>query len=97
MALETIPFETSEHLASPEAQGELINDAFRSGDATYIATALGLIARARGMTQVAKDAGISREALYKALSPQGDPKLSTLLGVIKALDLSLNVERRGTT
>lgn len=95
MVLETVPFDASEYLESPEAQSELINDAFKSGDAAYIATALGVIARARGMTQIAKDAGITREALYKALSAQGDPKLSTLLGVMKALDLSLAAERRG--
>ena len=57
----------------------------------YIAAALGVIARAKGMTKVAKDAGVTREALYKALSADGDPKLSTLLGVVKALGVNLTV------
>ena len=64
-----------------------------SGHAGYMANALGTIARARGMTQIAKDAGVTREALYKALSMDGDPRLSTLLGVMKALNLKLSVER----
>ena len=49
----------------------------------------GVVAKVRGMTSVAKDAGVTREALYKALSEKGDPRLSTLLGVAKALDLKL--------
>ncbi len=92
MATETILFDAASYLASPEAQAELINDAFASGDAGYVAAALGTVARARGMTRIAKDAGITREALYRALSPDGDPKLSTLLGVMRALNLSLRTE-----
>ena len=90
MTVETLPFDASEFLKSPEAQAELIADAFESGDAAYIAHALGIVAKARGMTSIAKDAGVTREALYKALSKTGDPKLSTLLGVVKALGLRLS-------
>lgn len=90
MTVETLPFDASEFLESPEAQAELIADAFESGDAAYIAHALGIVAKARGMTSIAKDAGVTREALYKALSETGDPKLSTLLGVVKALGLRLS-------
>ena len=89
MALETEPFDAAEFLTSQESQMELLADAFESGDATYIAQALGIIAKARGMTGVARDAGVTREALYKALSEKGDPRLSTLLGVAKALGLRL--------
>lgn len=89
MAIETEIFDASEFLTSPESQMELLADAFESGDATYIAQALGVIAKAKGMTGVAKDAGVTREALYKALSEKGDPRLSTLLGVAKALGLKL--------
>jgi probable addiction module antidote protein len=92
MAIETIPFDASEFLGSHEAQVELIADAFASGDAAYITHALGVVAKARGMTAVAKDAGVTREALYKSLSDKGDPKLSTLLGVAKALGMQLTVE-----
>jgi probable addiction module antidote protein len=61
-------------------------------DATYIAAALGDIARARGMAQLAKDSGISREGLYKALSPDGNPSLATVLKVVKALGLKLSTK-----
>lgn len=91
MAIETMPFDAAEYIDTPEAQAELLSDAFESGDAAYIAAALGTVARAKGMTQVARDAGVTREALYKALSTEGDPKLSTLLGVIKALGVNLTV------
>lgn len=91
-ALETVPFDAAEHLGSPEAQAELLADAFASGGITYITTALGTVARARGMTDVAKTACISREALHKALSKDGDPRLSTVLGVMRALGLKLKAE-----
>lgn len=94
MSIETIPFDAAEFLNDAESQAELVADAFDSGDAGYIAHALGIVARARGMTQVAKDAGVTREALYRALSQEGDPKLSTLLGVLKALGISLHAEQR---
>ncbi|WP_426227059.1 addiction module antidote protein [Pararhizobium sp. DWP3-4] len=91
MIIETLPFDAAQYLDSPEAYAELLNDAFETGDTAYIAAALGVVARAKGMTKVAKDAGVTREALYKALSADGDPKLSTLLGVVKALGVKLTV------
>jgi probable addiction module antidote protein len=91
MPLDTIPFDAAEYIDTPEAQTELLADAFETGDAAYIANALGVVARARGMTAIAKDAGVTREALYKALSERGDPRLSTLLGVAKALGVKLSV------
>jgi probable addiction module antidote protein len=92
MPIETVPFDPAEHIGSAEGQAELLADAFATGDPGYIANALGVIARARGMSKVAKDAGVTREALYKALSPEGDPRLSTLLGVAKALGVKLTAE-----
>jgi probable addiction module antidote protein len=89
MRRKTKPFDAAEYLDDAGSQAELLADAFESGDAGYIAQALGVIARARGMTQVAREAGVTREALYKALSNEGDPKLSTLLGVAKALGVRL--------
>ncbi|MHB1110711.1 MAG: addiction module antidote protein [Devosia sp.] len=89
MALETVPFDPAQYLGGPEAQAELLSDAFESGDAKCIANALGVVARARGMSQVARDAGVTREALYKALSDDGDPRPTTLLGVVKALGIKL--------
>ena len=92
MAVETVPFDPAEHLGSAEGQAELLADAFATGDPSYIANALGIVARARGMTAVAKEAGVTREALYKALRPDGDPRLSTLLGVTKALGVKITAE-----
>jgi len=63
-----------------------------NGDAAFIAKALGDIARARGMTQVARDAGLSRESLYKALSGERSPDFETILKVIRALGLALHAE-----
>lgn len=94
MALKTYPFDAAEYLDDAESQAELLEDAFESGDANYIKHALGIVARARGMTLIAKEAGVTREALYKALSEDGDPKLSTLLGVAKALGLTLSAQAR---
>ena len=87
--MKTTAFDPADYLDTPEAQEELLVDAATSGDARYIAVALGTIARARGMTKVVKDAGVTREALYRALSEDGDPRLSTLLGVAKALGLRI--------
>jgi probable addiction module antidote protein len=87
--MKTTAFDPADYLDTPEAQEELLADAAASGDARYIAIALGTIARARGMTKVAKDAGVTREALYRALSEDRDPRLSTLLGVAKALGLRI--------
>jgi probable addiction module antidote protein len=88
-ALETTPFDPAAFIDTPDAQAELISDALESGDAAYIANAFATVARARGMAQVARDAGISREGLYKALGGNGDPRLSTLLGITRALGIKL--------
>lgn len=92
MAETIVPFDAARYLESREAQAELLSEAFASGDTAFIAVALGTIARARGMTEVAREAGVTREALYKALSGEGDPKLSTLLGVMRALNLTIRAE-----
>lgn len=91
MALKTYPFDAAQYIKTPEAQAVFIQDALETGDAGYIAHALGVVARAQGMSKIAKDAGLSREALYKALSPNGNPTLSTLLSVMKALNVKLDV------
>jgi probable addiction module antidote protein len=92
MALKTTPFDPARFLGSRKAQAELLSDAIDSGDAGYIATALGVIARARGMSEVASEAGVTREALYKSLSASGDPRLTTLLGVTRALGIKLSMD-----
>jgi probable addiction module antidote protein len=90
MTLETLPFDPADYLTDTAAQTELLTDALETGDAAYIANALGIIARARGMTEIAKEAGVTRTALYKSLSPEGDPQLTTLLGVLKAMGIKLS-------
>lgn len=90
MTLETTPFDAAKYLDTPEAQAEFLRDAMETGNAGYIAHALGVLVRARGMSQIAREAGLSREALYKALSPNGNPTLSTLLSVMQALHFRLD-------
>ncbi len=89
MPLKTTRWEPSEVLDNPESIAAYLEAAFEDGDPALIAAALGDIARAIGMTQMATQAGVTREALYKALSPTGDPRLSTFLGVMKALGTKL--------
>ena len=90
--MKTTKFDPADHLKSPEVQAELISEAFRTGDPKYIAHALGTVARARGMTDVARESGVSREALYRALSEKGDPRLSTLTNVLSALGFVLEAK-----
>ncbi len=90
--VKTEPFDAARYIDTGEAQTELLNDALASGNAAYVAQALGVIARARGMTGVAREAGVTREALYKSLSQDGDPRLTTLLGVLAALGVTLHAE-----
>ena len=87
--IKTEQFDAARYLTSPSSHEELLNDALASGDAGYVSHALGIIARARGMTAVAREAGVTREALYKALKENGDPRLTTLLGVARALGVTL--------
>lgn len=94
MPVETLPIDESEFFETSESQARLLANALESGHPGYIASAFGVVARARGMTAIAKEAGVTREALYKALSEDGDPKLSTLMGVARALGVKLTVERK---
>lgn len=91
MALETIPWDAADGLDTPESIAAYLEAIFEDGDPALITAGLGDIARSKGMTKVARDAGVTREALYKALSAEGDPRLSTLLGVVRALGLTLTV------
>ncbi len=88
--MKTMPFDPADYLDTPESQLELLADAAETGDPKYLAIALGTVARARGMAKVANEAGVTREALYRALSADGDPRLTTLLGVARALGLKLS-------
>lgn len=96
MALKTTKFDIQDHLKTPEDRAAYLAAAFEEGDEEFIKLALNDIARAIGMTEVAKAAGMTREGLYKSLGKGGDPKLSTLLGVAKALNVHLTVAPSGT-
>ncbi|HEX2644868.1 MAG TPA: addiction module antidote protein [Thermoanaerobaculia bacterium] len=89
----TTPWDPAEHLKTEDDMAAYLEAALEEGDAALVAAALGDIARAKGMTQVAREAGLGRESLYKALSPSGNPELSTILRVISALGLQLHATR----
>jgi probable addiction module antidote protein len=93
MAIKTTPFEPAEYLDDAESVEEYLRSAFEDGDAAAIADALGVVARARGMTELARDTGLSRQALYKALSAEGNAGLGTILKVAQALGFRLVPER----
>jgi probable addiction module antidote protein len=86
----TTPWDPADHLVSSEDQAAYLEAALEDGDPKVIAAALGDIARAKGMTQIARDAGLGRESLYKALSAGGNPEFGTILRVISALGLQLH-------
>ena len=76
-------------LVDGEEMAVFMADAFETGDAGYIAHALGIVARAKGMTQIARDTGLSREQLYRSFSEEGNPTLKTTLTVMKAMGIDL--------
>ena len=90
----TTRYDVSEHLRTPEEMAAYLEACLEeaNGDAAFIARALGNIARAKGMSQVARDAGLSRESLYKALSGERSPSFDTILKVMGALGLNLHAE-----
>jgi probable addiction module antidote protein len=85
-------FDSAEYLDSEDAVIAYIKDAIDTNDASFIAYALGTVARARGMSQIARRAGISRESLYRALSKQGNPEFNTIIQVMSALGLTFSVK-----
>ncbi len=86
----TRPWDAAAHLQSEADMVAYLEAAFEDGDPTLIAAALGDIARARGMTQVARATGLGRESLYKALSAEGHPEFATIMKVLGALGLRLH-------
>ena len=90
----TTRYDVAEHLRTPKEMAAYLEACIEEahGDAAFIAKALGDIARAKGMTEVARDAGLSRESLYKALSGERSPEFDTVLKVLDALGLKLHAE-----
>jgi len=93
MAIKTRAFDAAIYLDSDQATAEYLTSALETGDASFIADALGVVARAKGMAQVAKEAGLGRESLYKALREGANPELSTVLRVVHALGLRLTASQ----
>jgi probable addiction module antidote protein len=90
--VKTKPFDAADFLETEEDVVAYLTEALASGDAGIVAQALGSAARARGMSRIARDAGLSRESLYRALSAEGNPELATVLRIVDALGLRLTAE-----
>ena len=90
MAVTITKWDAAESLNSDEAIAAFLAEAMEIGDQKFIVHAINTVARARGMTQIAQDAGIGRQALYKSLGENGNPTLATLLGVFKSLGVTLS-------
>lgn len=85
-------WDTADHLKTDEDMIAYLDAALEDGDPSLIVAVLGDIARAKGMTQIARDTGLGRESLYKALSPTGNPEFATILKVVQALGLQFHVQ-----
>lgn len=90
--MKTYPWDVVEHLETEEDMIAYLDAALEDGDPALIVAVLGDIARAKGMSQVAREAGLGRESLYKALSPTGNPEFATGLKVLNAMGLRFHVE-----
>ncbi len=86
----TTSWDAADHLASLDDMAAYLEAALDEGDAALFAAALGDVARAKGMSEIARGAGMGRESLYKALSPDGNPELATVLKVLRSLGLRLH-------
>jgi probable addiction module antidote protein len=91
--LRTVPFDAAEHLGDDETQLAYLNAVLAEGDANAMVAALGTVARARGMSRIAKRTGLGRESLYKALSDSGNPAFTTIVGVASALGYTFEIKR----
>jgi probable addiction module antidote protein len=89
--IKTIPWDPAAYLKSDEDIARYLEAVFEDGDPGLVAAALGDVARAKGMSQIAQRAGLGRESLYKALSTDGNPEFATVLRVMRALGLKLKV------
>lgn len=87
--IQTYPWDAADHLETKEAMAAYLEAALEDGDPALVVAALGDIARSKGMTNIARETGLGRESLYKALSLEGNPELATVLKVIQALGLRL--------
>lgn len=92
MAEKLIPFDAADYLDSEETIAEYLSAIMEEDDPDLLLAAIGDVAKARGMAQIARDAGLGRESLYKALQPGAKPRFDTVMKVMKALGVKLHVE-----
>jgi probable addiction module antidote protein len=93
----TTRFDAANYLDSEERQVAYIAAALESGDANFVRDALGIVAKARGMGEIAKNAGLNRESLYKALGEAGNPEFATVMRIVRALGLTLSARPAATS
>ncbi len=88
--MRTVRFDAADYLGSRESQVEYITTAYETGDPEFIRDAYNLVARARGMSRLAEETGLSRESLYKALGDRGNPEFGTMMKINRALGFTLS-------
>ena len=93
----TTRFDAADYLDTEERQVAYITSALETGDADFVRDALGVVARARGMGEIAKNAGLNRESLYKALGETGNPEFATVMRIVRALGLTLSAHSAEAT
>jgi probable addiction module antidote protein len=94
MALKTTRWDSAEYLKTDEDIAAYLDAVLEEDDPALVTHALGVIARAKGMSQISRETGLGRESLYKALSPEGNPEFATVVKVLKALGLQLHTSPR---
>jgi probable addiction module antidote protein len=92
MPIKTKPFDAAKYFTTPEDQAELIADALGTGEPGYIVDAIGVVAKARGMTDLANALGVSRTSLYASFKEGGNPGFATMLKVLRALGIQLTAK-----
>jgi probable addiction module antidote protein len=90
MKAKTTRFDAANYLASEELQVAYITSALETGEPDFVRDALGVVAKARGMSEIAKASGLNRESLYKALGETGNPEFSTIMRILRAMNLTLS-------
>jgi probable addiction module antidote protein len=93
MAKKLYDYDPADALTSDDAIEVFLADAFETGDARHIARAVGVVARAKGMTKIARETGLAREQLYRSFSENGNPTLETTMAVLKAIGFELTGRR----
>ena len=85
-------FDAAEYPDTPETIAEFLNEAFETGDSAYITKAIGIAARVKGMTNVSREAGLSRESLYRSLNGESKPEFGTIVQVLDAMGVQLTAK-----